>query len=152
LNQYLQELFARDGKDPAAAAPGTATLPPPTPARPVEAPSARTNVLTPRAEGDDVYQKVKKQVHAAIVDRVNPEELNKLTDQQRRTELRGAVEAFIDAAPYALSPTQRHALTDELLDEILGFGPLEPLLRDPTIGDILINGTWGMYLERGGVL
>jgi pilus assembly protein CpaF len=143
LNEYLTRVFEKADAQRASPIPEPA---PPLGTRPE--PSSPGPVGLP----DEAFQKVKKRVHTTLVERLDPNELNKLSEEHRRTELRVLLEKGVAADPYPLSPAQRQAITEELLDEMLGFGPLEPLLRDPTIGDILINGTWALYVERRGIL
>jgi pilus assembly protein CpaF len=87
-----------------------------------------------------------------VLQALKPEELSRLEDDRRRPELRTVLEKLLDTGNYPLDIQQRHQVIDELLDDMLGFGPLEPLLKDPCVGDILINGTWSMYVEYSGVL
>ncbi|MFO0825450.1 MAG: CpaF family protein [Gemmataceae bacterium] len=82
---------------------------------------------------------------------MNLSAVTQLPAEQRRTDLRDTVRRAVDAEP--LAPlSERARLTEELLDELLGLGPLETLLRDPTISDILVNGPSKIYVERKGRL
>jgi pilus assembly protein CpaF len=69
-----------------------------------------------------------------------------------RSEVRQAVIQLIDAEPTLLSSLEKQQISDEVLDEVFGLGPLEPLLTDPTISDILVNTYKQVYVERRGLL
>jgi pilus assembly protein CpaF len=69
-----------------------------------------------------------------------------------RSEVRQALLSLIDAEPTLLSSHEKQQICDEVLDEVFGLGPLEPLLKDPTISDILVNTAKHVYVERRGLL
>jgi pilus assembly protein CpaF len=91
-------------------------------------------------------------IHQKVLDHLDLEELNKLPDDRRRSEIRSIAEHLIDAEKMSLNATQKAQLVQDLLDEILGLGTLEKLLRDPSATDILINGPNQVYVERKGRL
>ena len=72
--------------------------------------------------------------------------------ESRRAELRAAIEQLIDLHPVPTPLVERPRLVQDLLDDILGLGPLEPLLKDPTISDLLVNGPSEVYVDRRGKL
>lgn len=111
-----------------------------------------TVLMVPRPDPEDIYLIAKKDIHKNVVHRIDPDELQKIPEQSRRSELRLLVEKMVDADTHLLSPIQRKKLVEELLDDMLGFGPLEPILRDPTMNDILVNGCQTMYVEQAGIL
>ncbi|WP_231691104.1 CpaF family protein [Aureliella helgolandensis] len=78
--------------------------------------------------------------------------VQKLTDSELRVVLQRSAEEICRGCSEILSPVERIALVEELVDETLGFGPLERLLRDPSISDILINGPDNVFIEENGVL
>jgi pilus assembly protein CpaF len=98
------------------------------------------------------FQELKQKLHAMLVDQLKPEVVNRLPEEQRRTELRRFVEHLIDSQGVFLSYADRMRLIQELLDEMLGLGPLEKLLKDATISDILVNGPRDVWVERHGSL
>jgi pilus assembly protein CpaF len=108
-------------------------------------------VATPQAPPLD-WESTKQRLHARLLDTIHPEEVNKLPPEQRRRAIKQALLELIDRTRVPLTTSQRRQLLQELLDDVLGLGPLEPLLRDPTISDILVNGPHQVYVERGGVL
>src|SRR6266436_3035091 len=98
------------------------------------------------------YQELKFTLHRKLVDKINLEALATIDNQRVRSEVRQAVIQLIDAEPTLLSSLEKQQISDEVLDEVFGLGPLEPLLQDPTISDILVNGHKQVYVERKGLL
>ncbi len=98
------------------------------------------------------YQELKFTLHRKLVDKINLEALATIDNQRVRSEVRQAVISLIDAEPTLLSSIEKQQICDEVLDEVFGLGPLEPLLQDPTISDILVNTHKQVYVERKGLL
>src|SRR6188768_952384 len=98
------------------------------------------------------YQELKFTLHRKLVDKINLEALASIDNQRVRGEVRQAVIQLIDSEPTLLSSIEKQQISDEVLDEVFGLGPLEPLLQDPTISDILVNGSRQVYVERKGQL
>jgi pilus assembly protein CpaF len=98
------------------------------------------------------YQELKFTLHRKLVDKINLEALATIDNQRVRAEVRQAVISLIDAEPTLLSSLEKQQISDEVLDEVFGLGPLEPLLQDPTISDILVNTYKQVYIERKGLL
>src|SRR5665213_266872 len=98
------------------------------------------------------YQELKFTLHRKLVDKINLEALATIDNQRVRAEVRKAVIQLIDAEPTLLSSLEKQQISDEVLDEVFGLGPLEPLLTDPTISDILVNTYKQVYVERRGLL
>src|ERR1700735_4288209 len=98
------------------------------------------------------YQELKFTLHRKLVDKINLEALATIDNQRVRAEVRQAVISLIDAEPTLLSSLEKQQISDEVLDEVFGLGPLEPLLQDPTISDILVNTHKQVYIERKGLL
>jgi pilus assembly protein CpaF len=98
------------------------------------------------------YQELKFTLHRKLVDKINLEALATIDNQRVRSEVRQAVMQLIDSEPTLLSSIEKQQICDEVLDEVFGLGPLEPLLQDPTISDILVNGHKQVYVERRGLL
>ncbi|HAT32292.1 MAG TPA: pilus assembly protein CpaF [Janthinobacterium sp.] len=98
------------------------------------------------------YQDLKKSMHQTILDRIDLERLKRLTSEQFKHELALLVQRVIEDERIVLNQHERHSLVLDIQHEMLGFGPLEPLLADPTVSDILVN-TWSkVYVERAGRL
>ena len=86
------------------------------------------------------------------MDKINLDALSSIDNQKMRSEVRQALLSLIDAEPTLLSSHEKQQICDEVLDEVFGLGPLEPLLKDPTISDILVNTCKHVYVERRGLL
>jgi pilus assembly protein CpaF len=98
------------------------------------------------------YQELKKNVHQAVIDRVELEKLQRLPNEQIQRELAQLVERIVEEDNIPMNEIERRQLVRDVRDEMLGFGPLEPLLADPTISDILVNTHQHVYIERRGKL
>jgi pilus assembly protein CpaF len=98
------------------------------------------------------WAELKSDLHLRLVQAVDHAALREMDEEQLRNALRIGAEELCRTRPNLLTLAERKRLIDELVDETLGFGPLEPLLRDITISDILINGPRTVYIERDGVL
>jgi pilus assembly protein CpaF len=98
------------------------------------------------------YQELKFTLHRKLLDKINLEALATIDNQRVRGEVRQAVISLIDGEQTLLSSLERQQISEEVLDEVFGLGPLEPLLQDPTISDILVNGHKQVYVERKGLL
>ncbi len=97
-------------------------------------------------------QELKFTLHRKLLDRINLEALASIDNLRVRGEVRQALMSLIDAEPTLLSSLDKQQVCDEVLDEVFGLGPLEPLLQDPTISDILVNTYRQVYVERRGIL
>src|SRR6266545_4241874 len=96
------------------------------------------------------YQELKFTLHRKLLDRVNLEALSSMAGERVRNEIRAAVAKLVDEEKTPLSLVEKDRVIEEILDEVFGLGPLEPLLKDPTISDIMVNGFDNVYIERGG--
>src|SRR5256885_6021672 len=97
------------------------------------------------------YQELKFTLHRKLLDKINLEALATIDNQRVRGEVRQALIQLIDSEPTLLSSIEKQQISDEVLDEVFGLGPLEPLLQDSTISDILVNGSRQVYVERKGL-
>jgi pilus assembly protein CpaF len=98
------------------------------------------------------YQQVKADLHRKILDRLDLEKLGRTTGDSARDEVLIFIRSSVNSEAVPLSFAEREQLSREILDEIFGLGPLEPLLKDPTISDILVNRFDRVYIERAGKL
>jgi pilus assembly protein CpaF len=98
------------------------------------------------------YQQVKSDLHRKILDRLDLEKLGRAQGDAAREEVLILIRTAVNSEAVPLSFAERERLSREILDEIFGLGPLEPLLKDPTISDILVNRFDRVYVERGGKL
>ena len=98
------------------------------------------------------YQQVKSDLHRKILDRLDLEKLGKTSGETAREEVLVLIRTSINTEAVPLSFAERERLAREILDEIFGLGPLEQLLKDPSISDILVNRFDRVYVERAGRL
>src|SRR5689334_397763 len=98
------------------------------------------------------YQQVKADLHRKILDRLDLEKLGRTPSATAREEVLLLIRNTVNSEAVPLSFAERERLAREILDEIFGLGPLEPLLKDPTVSDILVNRFNKVYVERAGKL
>jgi pilus assembly protein CpaF len=98
------------------------------------------------------FEELKRLIHGKLVDKLDLSRVSDLAGDTLRREIRLVVERLCDTENPLLNRMERERLIDEVLDETFGFGPLEVLLKDPTISDILVNGPYKIYVERRGKL
>src|ERR1700677_1559579 len=98
------------------------------------------------------YQQVKSDLHRKILDRLDLEKLGRSNGDTAREEVLILIRNSVNNEIVPLSFAERERLSREILDEIFGLGPLEPLLKDHTISDILVNRFDKVYIERAGKL
>jgi pilus assembly protein CpaF len=98
------------------------------------------------------YQGLKSSVHRELISRVDLERVANQRDERIRAQVLAVIQDLVANLTTPLSGRERERLSLEVLDEVFGLGPLEPLLQDPTINDILVNGPKQVYVERAGVL
>jgi pilus assembly protein CpaF len=98
------------------------------------------------------YQEIKARLHSTLIDRMDLAQLNVLTPQETHTQVAHIANALLAEEDLLLSLADRERLIEELRYELFGLGPLEPLLADPTVSDILVNSPRQVYVERGGRL
>src|SRR6266481_2255928 len=120
----------------------TAPAPPPEPA----AASAANPLQT------DKLLDAKVRLHRRLIEEINLSALEKLPEDEMRGHIQQLVTQYIVVERLALNTQELNEFVSEILDEMTGLGPLEPLLKDPTINDILINGHESTFVERHGLL
>ena len=98
------------------------------------------------------YQDLKSTVHRDLISRVDLERVANQRDDHTRGQVLAVIQDLIANLKTPLSGRERERLALEVLDEVFGLGPLEPVLQDPSVSDILVNGPRQVYVERGGVL
>jgi pilus assembly protein CpaF len=110
------------------------------------------SLLRPESINNRAYQELKHRFHQVMLDRVDLESMQRLSQDQIRNELRMLVERLLEEEAVVINDIERKNLTRDIQNEILGFGPLEPLLADPAVSDILVNTHRQIYVERHGKL
>ena len=99
------------------------------------------------------YKDLKKKIHAKLITELDTSKLNEnLNDERVKKQIVSLIEALIHEEGVPLGSNDKRQLIGDLIDDILGLGPLEPLLRDTSVNDILANGPKMIYVERKGVL
>src|SRR6266566_6482130 len=94
----------------------------------------------------------KVRLHRRLIEEINLSVLEKMPDEEVRRHVHGLVSQYTLAERLALNTQELEDFVAEILDEMTGLGPIEPLLKDPMVNDILINGHEQVYVERAGVL
>jgi len=115
--------------------------------QPVQVEARPQKLLLGRAQ-----QEVKSAVHRELLTRIDLEKLDFLKDPRARQSLLTMIHQLLGEQNIPLSVVERDRLAREVLDELFGLGPLEPLLQDPTVNDILVNTHNMVYVERAGIL
>src|SRR5438552_5861999 len=110
------------------------------------------NRLFTREGSTPEYQELKFTLHRKLLDRINLEALSSMAGERVRAEIRAAVAKLVEEEKTPLSLVEKDRVIEEILDEVFGLGPLEPLLQDPSISDILVTGPHLVYVERAGTL
>ncbi|MCO5101072.1 MAG: CpaF family protein [Burkholderiaceae bacterium] len=98
------------------------------------------------------YRALRTDLHTQLLDRVDVEVMGRLTPERLREELRILVERLIGEAGIALNAAEHKQIVVDIQNEIMGLGPIEPLLADPAVSDILVNTHKSVYVERAGRL
>jgi pilus assembly protein CpaF len=116
-------------------------------------PAAKPLTANPKGELQSrQYQEIKSAIHKSLLDRLNLEAMTALPPDRVRQEIRPAVASLVSEEKTPLSLIEKERLIEEVLDEVFGLGPLEPLIRDKTVSDILVTTPYMVYVERRGKL
>jgi pilus assembly protein CpaF len=118
----------------------------------LESGQTRSNGQRAGAIDNRAYQELKHRLHQSLLDRVDLESMQRMSQEQIRQELRILVERMLEEEAVVINDAERKNLTRDIQNEMLGFGPLEMLLADPTVSDILVNTYKQIYVERRGKL
>ena len=110
--------------------------------------------IEPKTDPDTekAIQVIKTNVHNQLFEQLDLSKLSKVTEEQMRRDIGIATRRALDAETHPLTSEERDRIVKEVQDEVFGFGPLEPLLQDPTVSDILVNGHDSIFVERRGRL
>jgi pilus assembly protein CpaF len=133
---------------PAAQAPA-ATAPAPQPAQ-QPAPRREEPPVKRKSARNEAYYDTKSQVFSALIDTIDLSQLAKLDGESAREEIRDIVNDIITIKNLALSIAEQEELLDDICNDVLGYGPLEPLLARDDIADIMVNGSGMTYIEVAG--
>ena len=114
--------------------------------------SSRSNNATTLTRTADRYFELKSEIHRKLIGVLNLERVSSLPKDRLRAEIGRVVERLLDDERVPMTTAEQNKIIEEVLDEVLGLGPLEPLLKEPSISDILVNGYNKVYIERNGRL
>ncbi len=98
------------------------------------------------------FEQFKADVHRTLISKLDLERLATVQGGRARQAVANLVQEIIAERKLPLSAIEKERIQSDLLDEVFGLGPLEPLLRDPKVSDILVNHKNLVYVERGGIL
>lgn len=111
-----------------------------------------TMVSRPQADPRQAFQLLKTRLHKQMVDALDLSKAGQLPEQELRQQLRALAAHLCEQQAVNLPPSDRDVMVREIMDEIYGFGPIESLMGDPEISDVLINGPDSVFIERNGLL
>ena len=100
----------------------------------------------------DRYFELKSEIHRKLIGVLNLERVSSVPKDRVRAEIGRVVERLLEDERVPMTTAEQNKIIEEVLDEVLGLGPLEPLLKEPSISDILVNGYNKVYIERNGRL
>jgi pilus assembly protein CpaF len=128
---------------PRAAPPPAVSSPPLAPAKPAPPPAIE-------ARRSDTYYQVKATIFGALIEAIDLAQLAKLDGESAREEIRDIVNEIIAIKNIVMSIAEQEELLDDICNDVLGYGPLEPLLSRDDIADIMVNGAGTVFIEVGG--
>ncbi|WP_153557563.1 CpaF family protein [Roseimaritima sediminicola] len=105
---------------------------------------------SPEATRQEKFEEIKSRIHGKLVDKLDLSRVGDMKGDTLKREIRMVVEHLCDAEDTLLNRQERDRIVEEVLDETFGLGPLELLLKDAKVSDILINGPKNIYVEKGG--
>ena len=147
--------YAKDTKTVARVAAPAPSAPKKEAAAAAPAPAAAPAVASDPAKGEKRRARladIKLQLHRELLEQLNLAALDKASERELREEIRAIMNEYLETNSIVVNRDDRLTLQDELFDEVVGLGPLEPLLKDDSIADILINGPQQIFVERNGKL
>jgi pilus assembly protein CpaF len=118
--------------------------------RAVEPPPLAPEQRKPQRERSETYYDTKSQVFSALIDTIDLSQLAKLEAESAREEIRDIVNDIIAIKNFAMSIAEQEELLEDICNDVLGYGPLEPLLARDDIADIMVNGAKSVYIEVNG--
>jgi len=137
--------------EPAAAPREASTAAPAAPRRQIEAaPPIAPEPPKPARERSEAYYDTKSQVFSALIDTIDLSQLAKLDPESAREEIRDIVNDIIAIKSFAMTIAEQEELLEDICNDVLGYGPLEPLLARDDIADIMVNGARRVYIEVSG--
>jgi pilus assembly protein CpaF len=120
--------------------------------QPTKKPSSGASARSEEQKKEDQYNELKSRVHYRLLDLLDLARLAEANDIQLFQDIKRGIDIILGEENIALSLTEKERLAKDIRDELLGYGPLEPLLNDSSVSDILVNGYTSVYVERKGKL
>ncbi|RWN52638.1 MAG: CpaF family protein [Mesorhizobium sp.] len=142
-------VLAKPAPPPPSGTLGASAAPPPA-RRAVEAPPLAPEPKKLQRQKSETYYDTKSQVFAALIDTIDLSQLAKLDPESAREEIRDIVNDIIAIKNFAMSIAEQEELLEDICNDVLGYGPLEPLLARDDIADIMVNGSKDVYIEVNG--
>ena len=140
-----------NGQRPAPSSPKPDATTAPAPAPPPPPPPPPREAEPPKPDPAIAkFEAIKRRIHGQLVDRLDFNRVNELDPRTVRVEVRGVIEVLLGEDDPMLNRAERQRLIEEILDETFGLGPLEVLLKEEGIGDIMINGPRHVFIEKNG--
>jgi pilus assembly protein CpaF len=118
--------------------------------RPFTEPGASLEASLPEGMTASEYVELKARLHERLVKEMDPNGLSGLTRDEIDRRVRPLIGRAMEEETLHLSPRHRQQIADDILDEVTGYGPIQPLLEDPTINEVMVNGPRQVYVERFG--
>jgi pilus assembly protein CpaF len=149
----VSQQVARSPEPPRPVEPKANQAPAPQPAPAPRNASARQQAEPKKPvvrERSEAYYDTKSQVFSALIDTIDLSQLSKLSPDNAREEIRDIVNDIIAIKNFAMSIAEQEELLDDICNDVLGYGPLEPLLARDDIADIMVNGARQIYIEVNG--
>lgn len=110
------------------------------------------NTVPPAVDPRQAFQVLKTRIHRQMVDAIDLSKAGQLPERELRAQLRGLASHLCAQQTVNLPVDDRESMVREIMDEIYGFGPIEPLMNDADVSDVLINGPDSVFIERNGLL
>ncbi len=117
-----------------------------------QVPSRPIGIAAGAVRAADRYFELKSEIHRKLIGVLNMERVSSIPKERLRLEIGRVVERLLEDERVPMTTAEQNKIIEEVLDEVLGLGPLEPLLKEPSISDILVNGFNKVYIERNGKL
>ena len=150
---FSKSIFARKEEVKEKSALQTEEKTPSTPTQPQPQVQIHTKTTTTSSKLSNDYKDLKKRIHTNLLAELDTGKVSEsLNNEAMKQQIVNLIETLLQEEGVPLALSDRKKLIDELIDDILGLGPIEPLLRDNTVNDILVNGPKHVYVERKGVL
>jgi pilus assembly protein CpaF len=124
----------------------------PTLDRPFVEPGASLEASLPEGMTPVEFVELKSRLHERLVKELDPNQLSGLARDEIERRARPLIGKALEEEGFSLSPRHRQRIADDILDEVTGYGPIQPLLEDPTINEVMVNGPRQVYVERFGKL